>query len=285
MRFDAIGASLRNVEAGHVADTIRRGLSGLMVRAAKRRRYGSVFDIDVAGRQAAWVGFDEGNGLVYVEGKGETTPELVDCIRCHWPDHSCARLDSCEDYNAPGAFEALQSVVRAAALAAGSRGRVPDLGFRALPDDPVKGRTWGSMCRGGVAHLRLYEAGKMPDRIHWGPDAVRLEGEFRPHSAAEKRAAASMTPLEVWGLSGWTHRVAQALAEVEVPRFQSPVSPYTQEKTTLYVARAFRRHWEEMLADFGDWECVGREIQEVWRLDDEAAATMRDLAKRRGSPS
>lgn len=273
MRWDGIGASLRDVEAGHVADTIRRDLSGILVRSPmRRRRYGSVFDIDVGGRQAAWVGFDEGNGLVYVEGKGETSPDLVDCIRCHWPDHSAARLDSCEDYKAPGAFEALQSVIRTSARAAG-RGRVPDLGFRALPDDPVKGRTWGSMCRGGVAHLRLYESGKMADRLHLGPDAVRVEGEFRPHTAAEKRAAATMTPLQVWGLTGWTHRVVEALAKVEVPRFQAPVSPYTQERTTLYLARTFRRHWESLLSDFGDWECIGRELQEVWRLDDEAEAS------------
>jgi hypothetical protein len=25
-----------------------------------------------------------------------------------------------------------------------------------------------------------------------------------------------------------------------------------------------------MLEDFGDFECIGRELREVWRLDDEA---------------
>lgn len=268
MRWDGIGASLKDVEAGHVAEMLTADLGGMLVRGKPRRRYGTVLDVEVAGRQAAWVGFDEGNGSVYVEGKGETSPDLVGAIRRRWPEHSCARLDACEDYSAPGAFVRLQEAVRRAAMAPTKGGSMPLLGYSALPDDPVKGATWGSLRRGGVAYVRLYEPGKMPDRAHWGPDAVRIEGEFRPHSALEKRAAASMSPVDVWGLTGWTHRVGEALGMVDLPRFQAPSTVYTQAKTTLYLARSFRRHWEEMLRDFGDWECIGRELSEVWRLDD-----------------
>jgi hypothetical protein len=275
VRFDALGASIREVEAGTVADVLRRDLGGLLVRSKPRRRYQDVLGLDVAGREAAWIGFDSGNGIVYVEGKGETTPELVASVRRNFPEHTAPRLDVCEDYNGPGAFEALQASIRAAALSGRGRGSVPDLGFTAFPDDPVKGRTWGNLKRGGVAYLRVYEAGKMPERAHWGADAVRVEGEFRPHSAAEKRAAASMSPLEVWGLSPWTRRVAESLTGVEVPRFEAPASVYTQSKTLLYLARTYRRFWTDQLADLGDWECIGREMAEVWRLDDEAAARQR----------
>lgn len=281
MRWDGIGATIREAEAGYVAETINRDLSGILTRGKPRKRYADVLEVHVGARAAAWVGFDQGNGLVYVEGKGETSPELVSSIRCHWPGHTVPRLDVCEDYREPGAFEALQRVVRAAADAP-SRGSKPMLGYTAFPDDPVAGRTWGNLRRGGLAYVRLYEAGKMPERAHWGPDAVRLELEARPHSAAEKIAAARMSPVEVFGLASWTHRLAEVLSGLDVPRFEAPPCVYTQARTTQYLARTFRRHWHELLEDFGDWECVGRELAEVWRLDDEAKSSMAALSGRRG---
>lgn len=274
MRFDGIGATFRDVEAGHVADVIRSSLGALQVQGKPRRRYAHVFDLEVAGRQAAWVGFDTGNGTVYAEGKGETSPDLVATIRAHFPDHTVSRLDACEDYDEPGAFERLQAVIRDAALRA-SRGAPPALGYVALPDDLAQGRTWGSMRRGGLAYLRLYESGKVPGHACYGRlHAVRAELEVRPHSPREKRAAASMSPLEVWGMAAWTHRVAEALCAVEIPRFEPDPSVYTQSRTQIYLARTFRRFWEEQLAEGRTWLEVGREIEEVWRLDDQVAASL-----------
>ena len=274
MRFDALGASIRDVEAGFVAHTLRRELGGILARGKPQKRCSVVLNIDVGSRTAAWVGFDEVNGIVYVEGKGETTPDLVAAVRGHFPGHSAPRLDVCDDYRGPGAFQQLQAVVRAAAMRK-ARGSAPKLGYTAFPDDPVAGATWGSLIRGGVAYLRIYEPGKMKERVHLGPDAVRVELECRPHSAAEKRAAASMTPLEVWGMAGWTQRVAEALCGVDVPRYLAPFSPYTQERSMLYIARTFRKTLEGALEEHGDWECVGREFAEVWRLDDEVKAVLK----------
>lgn len=271
MRFDAVGASIRDHDPGHVAEVLQKSLRAIAHRGGRRRRYEEVVSLDIAGREAGWVGFDKGNGLVYVEGKGETTPELVHALRASFPGHTCPRLDVCEDYRAPGSFVALQSVIRAAALAP-CRGSLPQFGYTALPDDPVAGSTWGNLKRGGVGFLRLYEPGKMLERAHWGPDAARFELEMRPHTPAAKLAAASMTPIEVCGLTAWTARVVQALACVDVPRFEAPASVYTQHKTTQYLARTFRRHWGSLQADGMDWLCIGRELEEVWRLDDEAHA-------------
>lgn len=271
MRWDAVGASIRDYEAGAVAATLRKDLSGILTRGGRRRRYEDVIGIDVAGREAAWVGFDKANDLVYVEGKGETTPEVVHSLRANFPGHTCPRLDVCEDYRAPGSFDLLQQVIRTAAHAPG-KGSAPVLGFSALPDDPVAGRTWGNLRRGGVAFLRMYEPGKMAERAHWGIDAARVEFEFRPHTPAEKKAAASMTPIQACGLTAWTRRVAQVLTCVEVPRFEPPASVYTQHGTTQYLARTFRKHWLQLQADGMDWLCIGREIEEIWRLDDEVKA-------------
>lgn len=269
MRFDAYAGTIREQEFPYVAECIEASLGGIITKGNPRRRYGEVLDIDLAGRQAAWVGWDHGNGSVYFEGKGETSPDLVKAIRTYFPDHTVARADVCEDYDGPGVFERLVEITR--------RHKGPKVkgAFVRLPDDPSEGRTYEAGVRGGVAMTRAYEAGKMADRLCYGrPDWARLEGEFRPHYAKDKAAAARMTPLQFWGFSAWTQRLGEFVAECEIPRVQIPVRESSHEKTSLYLARAFRRHWVEMLGDHGDWVCIGREFEAIWREDDEVKARL-----------
>lgn len=275
MRFDGYAASIRGRDFQEVTEAVASGLGAGVRHGQARRRYGLVFDLELAGRQAAWVGLDRGNELVYVEGKGETTPDLVDTIRRHFPDHAAPRLDVCEDFDQEGAFDQLVGFVRA------HKGPKVKGGYVNLPDDPEGGRTWAAGVRGGVGYIRAYEAGKMADRLHFRrPNWARLELEARPHSAAEKVAASRMDPVEVWGLTGWTHRVGTALAGFDLPRYEAAVQRTTRHKTTVYLARTFRRHWEWMLQqEGGDQAAVMQRLAEVWREDDEVAA---ELARRTG---
>jgi hypothetical protein len=269
MRWDGIGASIRGSGLVEVAEVIEGALRASLEHGRSRRRYGQVIDCNVDGRLAAWVGFDQANESVYVEGKGETSPALVECLRQAFPDHTAPRLDVCEDYDQAGAFELLQGLVRA------HKGDRVKGGYVALPDNPDEGRTWAAGVRGGAAYVRVYEAGKMRERAHVGrPDWVRAELECRPHYAKDKAAAARMSPLEVWGMAGWTRRVGEALAQVPVPRYVADPRAYAEDKTTAYLARTYRRHWQEMLADLGDWECVGRELARIWQEDDELQARL-----------
>ena len=45
------------------------------------------------------------------------------------------------------------------------------------------------------------------------------------------------------------------------------------------TVEAFRRHWDQMLLDFGSWTCIGREIEAIWQADDDAARALRKLAR------
>lgn len=267
MRFDGYAGTLRQVEFEHAAAALAQGLGGQVERGQPRRRYGEVLDVQLDGRQAAWVGWDRGNGTVYFEGKGETSPDLVRVVRRHFPEHSVARADVCEDYDAPGAFGDLVELVRRV------KGERVEAGFVRLPDDPEKGRTWSAGVRGAVGMIRVYEAGKMRERLHLGrPNLARLELEARPHYAAQKQAAAGMAAHEFWGLTAWTHRVGEAVSRVDLPRFEATVRAYSRHRTTVYLARTFRRHWEWMLEQAGgDQAAVMQELAEVWAEDDQVA--------------
>lgn len=260
MRFDAYTATLRGHDPTHVCHVLASAVGGLEVQGKPRRRYGVVRDIQATNGLAAWVGMDAASGAIYVEGKGETSPAVAKALRAHFPDHTCPRIDVCEDYDQPGAFQALQRVVRSA------KGPKVKGGYVALPDDETDGKTWAAGVRGGVGYVRIYEAGKHPDRVHLGrPDLVRVEGEFRPHYSKDKAAAARMSPLDAWGLSSWTHRVGEALTQTEIQRLEVETRKYSYDKTTRYIANTFRRHLEEMLANGED---IARTFLAVWEEED-----------------
>lgn len=276
MRFDGYAGNVpadRPLE--EVAEVLRFALGGVVNRGRPVKRYGEVLRVEHAGHCAVWLGRDTGNDLIYFEGKGESAPELAQAVRRHFPGHTVSRADVCEDYDEEGAFERLQSLIRA------HKGPRVRAGYVALPDDPAEGRTWAAGVRGGVSYIRLYEAGKMRERRHYGrPHWTRLEHEVRPHYAADKAAAAAMTPLELWGVSAWTRRVAEAITTVDVPRYEVERELPTHDKTRLYLARAFRRFFEECLADGQDWQCIGRDFEDIWEQDDRAQELMRQRLKR-----
>lgn len=261
MKYDAYAASIKDTTKREVAYYLADKLDGIPAMGPAMRRYGPTIQIDVGAHMAAWVG-ETSDGLVYVEGKGETSPALVDAIRTRYPVHGAARIDVAHDRGGDGAFEALQALIRA------RKGVKVYGGYRALPDDPEDGKTWEAGKRGSVAYLRLYEWGKHPDRVHLGrPDVVRAELEARPHYARDKVAASRMSPEDVWGLTAWTHRVGEGLLACDLARYESQIRKYSFDKTTLYLARTFRRHWEEMLANGED---IQRTLQAVWEEDDQA---------------
>jgi hypothetical protein len=268
MRFDAYAGNVRGHSLDDVAALLASSVSGTINHGRGVRRYGETLRIETPGHLAGWCASDQVNDCIYFECKGETSPEVAIGLRAQMPGHTVSRLDVCEDYDQRGAFEALQALVR------GHKGPRVQAGYVALPDEDERGRTWAAGVRGGVAMVRVYEAGKMKERAHVGrPHWTRAELECRPHYAKDKAIAANLSPVEVWGLSGWTSRVGHALMGVEVPRYLPPARQSTHDSTTLYIARKFRRHLEVMLGDFGSWECVGREVAGIWAEDDAVIAT------------
>lgn len=237
-------------------------------RGRPRGRYHDVFEVKAGHDLVGWVAHDAQIDTAYFECKGATTPQCVGAIRKHWADaHTVSRLDSCEDFNEEGCYGRLVRLVDASADP-----RVKSDEIRPRNGDRGITTYWGSPT--SRVMVRCYEAGKMKERLHLAkPHWVRVEAQVRPGKAAEKAAAARVSPVDAWGWSRWSHRCASALTEVEVQRFCAPAEAAQFDKTTLYLARAFRRHFEELLAERGDWTCVGRELESVWAQDDDAKAS------------
>lgn len=267
MKFDGYGATIRPSEPSKLASLSRQVIRDLCADLGAvdgpgptMRRYGPTVAINVGDRMAAWIGASQ-DGLLYVEGKGSTSPRLVESIRLRHPGHSVPRVDVAEDYAGDGVFERLQALIRA------NKGVKTKGGYVALPDDMEDGRTWSAGTRGGVAYVRQYEPGKMKERAgEFARNAVRVELEARPHYARDKLAVAAMAPVEVWGLTAWSHRVGQMLTQCDLPRYEAQVRKYTFDGTTRYIATAFRRHFEEMLSNGEDIE---RTIRAVWEEEDQ----------------
>lgn len=270
MRFDAYAGNVSGSRPEEVATMVAHANRARVERGRPRGRYHDVFEVRDGHEGIGWVGHDQQLDTAFFEFKGATTPDCAAAIRKHWPmAHTVSRLDSCEDFNEAGCYGGLVGLVdRCIDPRVKSKQIAPRLGA----DDGTT-TYWGSTT--SRVMVRCYEAGKMKERLHLGkPDWVRVEAQVRPGKALEKVAAAQVSPLDAWGWSAWSKRVAEAISQVEVPRFAPPATAQEFDKTTLYLARAFRKHWEGMLEDFGSWECIGRELQAVWAQDDQAAAEM-----------
>lgn len=262
MKFDGYGATIKTYKSfGGVVTVVADALNSSPSDGPRLPRFGSTTAFNVGPRMAAWMGVNPVSQDIYIEAKGETTPAFVEALRSAFPEHSAPRIDVCEDYNGQGVFDCMVALARQA------KGPRVKSGYVALPDDAEDGKTWAAGKRGGVGYLRIYEKGKQPGELMQGrPDWVRAELEARPHYARDKEAAAHMSPVEVWGLSAWTRHVGQRLMQIDVARFEPEIRRYSAEKTTLYIARTFRRHLEEMFANGEDFP---RTCRQIWADDDE----------------
>lgn len=265
MKFDAYAGNISGSKPEEVATMVSWAFKGRVERGRPRGRYHDVFELFDVNEGVGWVAHDAQLDTAYFEFKGARTPDTSAAVRKHWPTkHQVSRADSAEDYNDPAAFDQLVGVMDAAA----DPRVISDM---IAPRNGDRGRTfyWGAVT--SRMRARVYEAGKMKDRLHFcTPNWVRAEAQVRPGKSAEKLLAATLSPLELWGFSAWSKRAAEQLTHVEVPRFAPVNVPPTFDRTTLYLARAYRRHFEQMLEDLGDGECVMRELRAVWVADDEA---------------
>lgn len=198
---------------------------------------------------------------VMVECKGERTPGFVDAFRSLAPDHRCTRVDSCADWDEPGAFDRLLGPVIAAKKEHGLYGQKQG----DWEDYPELGRTCKLGSSASPVQARLYEKGKQTEyrhlqRFSW----VRLEVMVRPQKDAKTEYAA-LSPVEVWGANKWTRQLAAELLLQHVdPHPPGTVRKLTDRQRALRVlAKQYGPTLAAEAADLGGWDVLGLTLREL----------------------
>jgi DNA relaxase NicK len=263
VRFDAYSATTTAVGHMELLTLLKEGLGGeVELQQGKgfhtfKERLSVRQDTREVG-SISWGGEVQGTRCM-VEVKGEGTPPVVDRLRAAYA-HRCTRVDSCADFDAPGAFDALlepcTAVKRKHRLRGEKRGDWDD-----HPDD---GRTLMLGAPTSPVRARLYEKGRTPDYRHLGrPDWARLEVQIRPVKAA-KDGYAHLDAFAVWGASAWTRELAaHVLAEHVHPHPAGTV--YRQpdlDRRIHWLCQQYGGTLLELVRELGSWAAVGATLED-----------------------
>jgi hypothetical protein len=196
-------------------------------------------------------------GGAHVIGTGDNAQAVAATLRRWWPEHTVTRLDSADDLGVE--FQELHAKLQAIGRDCGLKGR------SIVPDDPEDGATYYLGADTSAVRARGYEKSKELAKKcgTWEgitPGIVRVEVQVRPVREG-KAAAASWSPMQVFGASHWTRRIATELFEVDAPRvIMARRIPTTYERTHTALLYQFGPHLREMLARHGAWELVGEQL-------------------------
>lgn len=200
--------------------------------------------------------------LVMLEVKGERTPQFVDRLRSV-AEHRCTRVDSCVDFEEPGAFDKLLSMC----LQVKKDHRLKGSKAGDWDDFPEEGRTLYLGAQTSVARSRLYEKGKQPEYRHLNrPDYCRVELQVRP--AKDAKDTYSLASAEdVWGASKWTRQLAASMLEAKV----SPLPAGSVRRDTVrdhalrFMCKQYGLHIQSLRTELGSDEELGKVLAQMVR--------------------
>lgn len=209
-----------------------------------------------------------------------TAAEVYPVLQDMFPKHSVSRLDACEDFSGEGTWDKLEMMLTAICAQHGvSMSPFGEGHWR--PDgtrDATKGRSWYFGSKSSPFRIVLYEKGLqlLAMGIPADPTWVRLEVRVRPSSKAKEQVgSARLVPSDLLGMSRWGVAVGQALGAGEVRRMAIGTvwKPSEREEMALKIVRMFDRGMDQMLAQVGTPEEVGRLLYAVHQKYQLAKAT------------
>ena len=259
VRFDAYTATTRAANPYQLTElfgsevTVKegRGFHKYGHRASLRDDSGEVGSVQ-------WGGVHGDRAMIEV--KGERSPEVVERLRSRFP-HRVTRMDSCADFDAPGAFQRLYrdcvAVKRLHRLKGKKDGDWDDF--------PEEGRTFYVGSPQSVTMARLYEKGLQPEYRHLSRENwVRLEVQVRPAKDA-KDSFSTLSASEAWGASKWTRELAARVLAVHVDPHPAGTTwrKSDRDRALEWMCRQYGSHLLSLKEDLGSWECVGLTLAEV----------------------
>lgn len=280
LRFDAYTATTKVANHRQLADLMMGLSAGEQISVKEGRgmhtfghRLGFRDDTGAEFGQIMWGG-SQGD-LAYIEVKGERTPAAAEALRAnYW--HRVTRVDSCADFDAVGAWDALL----APCLEVKKEHRLKGSKFGDWDDFPEDGRTLYLGAPSSVVRARLYEKGKQPDYVHLQkPDWVRLELQVRPAKEA-KADYNRISAIDCWGASKWSRDLAAKVLQNHVdPHPAGTTYKLTERDAALrWMCKQYGSHLMSLAADLGGWDCVGLTLRETLQELEKANGVLREVA-------
>lgn len=249
MRFDYYAATIpQPVEL--CLEGLSRGLGGDFLTARPLQSYTTGFEC-ITGSFRLYCGGQ--NPHPFFVATGEDAATGAEVLRRVFPSHRVARADVAYDFIEAGGFDRVVALIDP--IVRKAKVKVTFIG------DPAPGQTAGRTMYFGSkdsdVRIRVYE--KDLEQIAKGnPNVpagwVRVELQTRPRKV-RKSLAASMTEAELFGLSQWSLKAAEAVLGVTVP--------YTPDRSMREstTERAIRH----MIDQYGS--AIGRFVEQYGRKE------------------
>lgn len=270
MRFDWYQASIPNVHPEVVMEAISKAdYYGDWEQIRPMKNYDAAAAFVVGNETRFKINFggqNEEHGPNVV-GSGACAQVLADMVREHFPAHRVSRLDSCEDYYHPDAYDYLRKM----ALKIGKEHRVQCREIVKPLADSDDGRTLYLGSQTSAVSMRIYEKGK---QLQTDSEWVRAELQVRPQKE-QKSMMAMLGPTEVWGMSKWSHDMGVQMGKRDLKRVDAQVYQQSDhDRAYRFMLKQYRRVLENMLASHGSPEAVGAQIfYDLAHPEDEASKT------------
>ena len=259
-RFDWMSATVRD-DVDEITNTLATALDGEISDARGLNGYRASRIIKRDDETLARVLFGGSpGGNPHMIASGATTDEVVPVLRGAWAGaHEVTRMDTAQDFDQEGGYEALRAVLLRLAESNG----ITTTSMESTRNG-VTSRTTYLGAPSSRVRVRLYEKGRYEHQLghadeseHW----CRLEAQLRPTGKPARQRAAELDALAAWGLSRWTRDLAREAMGVDV----EPVTmQLRREPDYMRALRSLQRQYgatlQRALEVEGSWDGVGRLI-------------------------
>jgi hypothetical protein len=190
------------------------------------------------------------NGFPNAKATSNAAPRFAEVVRKDFQlagQIRVTRVDACQDFEAPGAFDQAHSAMKQLSK---DRNILTDLDGDW--DRAERGRSYYLGSKDSAFRAILYEKGiesaaeiaaaGLPPR----PDLCRLEGRLKPQHTPAKVAASTLTPGQIFGCSRWGPALVQALFSLDVERIW--MTEYRVPDTVL-SRRALSKQYFKTIGD------------------------------------
>jgi hypothetical protein len=265
VRFDAYTATLRGPNPDDLAQILfdQVGTGVEFYKTKGFHTFGQRLGVkDSTGHEVGGIQFGGRQGdLLMFEVKGEHSQKAVEALRARFP-HRVTRVDSCADFDAPGAFARLlrpcTKIKKAHRIMGGKAGDWDDF--------PEKGRTLYLGSTSSPVRMRLYEKGLQPEYAHLNkPDWSRLEIQVRPKKLEAGQSFSELSALDVWGAGRWSRAIAALVLETHVdPHPAGTIYRLSDRETALgWMCKQYGKHLVSLASELGGFDVLGLTLGEM----------------------